>query len=112
MAGLVQPGEVKILRGTYSSIAQFPARWSRAHVHDTRTRGNGLQQQTLRLAIGRNLSSMRMVKHWKLFPRQCALCLSWNAIKMCLDKALSTLVSISFEQEVVRDTSWGPFQPH
>ena len=92
MAVLVQPGEVKVLRGTYSSIAQFPARWSHAHVPDTRRRDKGLQQQTLRLAIGRNHSSMMLVKHWKLFPRQCVLCVSRNAIKMCMDKALSTLV--------------------
>ena len=73
-----------------------------AMVQDTRTRGNGLKQERVTLERGRNYSSIRTVKCWKLFPREHALALTWNGIKMCLDKALSTLSDPALSRRLVQ----------
>lgn len=72
---------------------------------EKRTGGNGMKKERVRVGAGRNFSNMRIVKCWKLFPRECVPALSQKAIKMCLDKARSNLVWPCFEQEAGQDTS-------
>ena len=70
-------------------------------VQDTRRRGNGLKQKSVRVDTGRNIANMRIVKCWKLFSRECALALSQKVTKTYLDKALSNVVWPCFEGQEV-----------
>jgi len=61
-----------------------------------RTKGNNfkLEGVRFRLDIGRNLFTVRVVKHWHRFPREVADAPSLETFKVRLDGALSNLLEL------------------
>ncbi|GAB0193693.1 hypothetical protein GRJ2_001834600 [Grus japonensis] len=61
---------------------------------DDRTRGNGvkLKEGRFRVAVGKKLFMMRVVRHWNGLPREVVGALSLEVLKARLDGALSNLV--------------------
>lgn len=59
-----------------------------------RTKGNGfkLKDDRFRLVIRKKILTIRVVRHWRRFPRKAVDVLSLEVFKVRLDAALSNLV--------------------
>ena len=94
--GALQPGEVKALRRSYSSLpvpeGGLQESWGGTFYKGVFYKGFKLKEGRFRLDIRKKFCTVRMVRHWNRLPKEFVDAPSLDAFKARLDGALSKLV--------------------